>query len=267
MRRVATRWSVGAAIVAGVIGGGAGPVWAHIDPDPVEAQAGSEVSVGFTVEHGCEDSPTIRLAMRLPDGVTGAVAEPPPGWSGSVDANVVTFDGGVLPGDAKLTFRVRMVLPATPDVSVFFPFVQYCEVGEIRWIDVPSDGSGAELDEPAPAMRLFGPVVTTTTTSAAVSTVAPTTAPATTVAAEPTSVAPTTVPVASMQRTVPTTVKAPPVVESSVAQSPVDDAADTAAGGGGGRVGVFVFAGVLVALAAMAAVVVRASRRALAGRS
>ncbi len=137
------------------------PAFAHIDPDPTEAQAGSRLSVGFTVEHGCDGSPTTSLDMRLPDGVTDATPEAPPGWQGSVEDNVVTFAGGPLPDDQEMTFNVALTLPPTPDTTVYFPFVQRCEAGEIRWIDVPSDGSGDELDEPAPAMALIGPIATT----------------------------------------------------------------------------------------------------------
>jgi len=157
----------------------ASPVLAHVDPDPEEAQAGSQLSVGFTVQHGCDGSPTVQLDMRLPEGVTGAQPEPPEGWTGTVESDVITFTGGPLPDDQELTFRVLMTLPPTPDTTIYFPFVQRCEVGEIRWIAIPSDGSGTELDEPAPAMRLTGPAVTTTT--AAVTT---TTAPATSIASE-----------------------------------------------------------------------------------
>jgi uncharacterized protein YcnI len=45
---------LGAAVAAFAVLSVASPVLAHIDPDPTDAQAGSEVSVGFTVEHGCE---------------------------------------------------------------------------------------------------------------------------------------------------------------------------------------------------------------------
>jgi periplasmic copper chaperone A len=73
---------------------GGTPVFAHIDPDPKEAPAGSVQSVGFTVEHGCDGSATVQLDMRLPEGVTDAVPEPPAGWTGGVDGRVVTFSGG-----------------------------------------------------------------------------------------------------------------------------------------------------------------------------
>jgi len=137
------------------------PASAHIDPDPTEAQAGSTLSIGFTVEHGCDGSPTTQLDMRLPDGVTGASPDAIEDWDGSIDDNVITFAGGPLPDDEEGTFSVTMTLPPTPDSTIYFPFVQRCEEGEIRWIGIPTE-PGDELDEPAPALLLTGPVASTT---------------------------------------------------------------------------------------------------------
>ena len=180
----------------------AGPVSAHIDPNPTEAQAGSRLTVGFTVEHGCDGSPTVQLDMRLPEGVTDAVPEPAQGWDESIETvdgdTIVTFEGGPLADDVEGTFSVTMTLPPTPDTTIFFPFVQRCEVGDIRWIGVPVE-PGDELDEPAPAMALTGPVA-----------VAPTTAPATAPVAEP------AVPAA----TEPTTTDAPETTTATTDQSP-----------------------------------------------
>jgi len=146
----------------------AGPVSAHIDPDPETAQAGSRLTVGFTVEHGCVGSPTVQLDMRLPEGVVDPVPAAVDGWEGSVDAidgaTIVTFAGGPLADDVEGTFSVTMTLPSTPDATIYFPFVQRCEVGEIRWIGIPTE-PGDELDEPAPAMSLTGPVATVPTTA------------------------------------------------------------------------------------------------------
>jgi periplasmic copper chaperone A len=86
-------------------------------------------SVGFTVEHGCDGSATVQLDVRLPEGVSGVVPEPPAGWTSGVDGRVVTFSGGPLPDDVEGTFRVRMALPATPGATIYFPFVQRCEQG------------------------------------------------------------------------------------------------------------------------------------------
>ena len=171
-----------AACTAGVLTT-ASPAAAHIDPDPTEAQAGATLSVGFTVEHGCDGSPTTQLDMRLHDGVVDASPDPVEGWDGSIDGNVVTFVGGPLPDDVEATFAVTMTLPATPDTTIYFPFVQRCEVGEIRWIGIPSE-AGDELAEPAPALLLTGPAMTTTAPPAP-STTPPTESPATTAASTP----------------------------------------------------------------------------------
>lgn len=163
----------------------AAPVSAHIDPDPTEARAGSRLTVGFTVEHGCDGSPTTQLDMRLPEGVADAIPESVDGWEGSVETvdgdTIVSFVGGPLADDVEGTFAVTMTLPPTPDTTIYFPFVQRCEVGEIRWIGIPAE-PGDELDEPAPAMALVGPVAaappdTTPPDTATPAAAAPTTAP------------------------------------------------------------------------------------------
>ena len=152
-----------AGVVAAALLAIAGPVSAHIDPDPAQARAGSRVTVGFTVEHGCEGSPTTQLDMRLPEGVADPVPEAVDGWDGSVDTvdgdTIITFVGGPLADDVDGAFEVTMTLPPTPDTTIYFPFVQRCEFGEIRWIGIPAE-PGDELDEPAPAMALTGPVTT-----------------------------------------------------------------------------------------------------------
>ena len=239
------------------------PVLAHIDPDPTEAQAGSNLSVGFTVEHGCDGSPTTSLDMRLPDGVTEVAPEAPDGWAGSITDNAITFEGGPLPDDQQLTFNVALTLPSTPDTTIYFPFVQRCDVGEIRWIDVPSDGSGDEPDEPAPAMALTGPVASSTapqvtTTTPVDTTVAETSPPSssasttsteTTAAPEPSQPATTAVPTSTLDTTSSTTTN--PNLDA-------DDGDGTGSDGGGAIVALAV--GGLVLLAGGAALLFRRRR-------
>jgi periplasmic copper chaperone A len=255
--RSSTRPVLGIAVAAIAAAWGASPVLAHIDPDPKEAPAGSEVSVGFTVEHGCDGSATIQLDMRLPDGVTTAVPEPPAGWTASVARRVVTFVGGPLPDDVAGTFRVRMTLPPTPGATIYFPFVQRCEEGEIRWIDVPSDGSGTELDEPAPAMNLTAPLPSTTT--------AP---PTTTTTARPTTttVPPTTSTAPPTTEPAPTTATSAPSSTVAATSLPVDTGVtvvpSSVGGGGDSGSGNAVAAGTAaVAVAAVAGLAVWQVRR------
>jgi len=219
----------------------ASPAFAHIDPDPEEAPAGSEQSVGFTVQHGCDGSPTVQLDMRLPEGVSSAVPQPPDGWTGTIDVNVVTFVGGPLADDVELTFRVSMILPMLPETTVFFPFVQRCQLGEIRWIDIPQDGSGEELDEPAPAMLLTAALPGTTEPATSTSTTAPATAPATTSPAATSS-------------SIPASTDSP--ASTSSASAPLGNEDDSKGGGGSA-----IFVGVIIVVVAGAGVLAWQSRR------
>ncbi len=227
----------------------AGSVSAHIDPDPAEAQAGSRLTVGFTVEHGCDGSPTVQLDMRLPEGVTDAVPEPAQGWDESTETvdgdTIVTFAGGPLADDVEGTFDVTMTLSPTPDTMIFFPFVQRCEVGEIRWIGIPIE-PGDELDEPAPAMALTGPVAVAPTT-------APVTEPTEPAITDPmTTDAPETTTAAT--EPLPDTTATPGTSEPTVISTGIDKDASP----GTGTIGFVVTMAVVAALAGF--VVYRASR-------
>jgi uncharacterized protein YcnI len=217
LRRLALISSAASAAVLAL----ANPVFAHIDPDPSEAQAGSTLSVAFTIEHGCDGSPTVQLDMRLPDGVTDAEPEPFEGFESSIDGDVISYVGGPLADDQEATFAITMTLPPTPDTTIFFPIVQRCEEGEIRWIGIP-DEPGQELDEPAPALALTGPVASTTVPDATVPAVDP---------APPTVPSETAAPPATDQETdatvIATAITEP---ESSIPASGEDDSSDSDTG-------------------------------------
>lgn len=230
---------------------------AHIDPDPAEAQAGSRLTVGFTVEHGCEGSPTVQLDMRLPEGVADPVTEPAEGWDGLIETvdgdTIVTFVGGLLADDVEGTFAVTMTLPPTPDTIVYFPFVQRCEVGEIRWIQIPSE-PGDELDEPAPAMTLTGPVATVPSTAPVTDPTEPE-SPQPTATTEPaTTGAPTTEPGTTEPAEV-DTAATPSTSEPELASSGADDGSDS-------RIGTIAFIASMTAILGIGAFVVFRSRQA-----
>jgi hypothetical protein len=177
--------------------------------------------------------------------VSNPVAEPPNGWTGRIDDNIVTFQGGPLPDEQELTFRVRMNLPPTPDTTIYFPFVQRCEVGEIRWIDIPRNGSDTELDEPAPAMQLFGPVATTQPAP-------PTTTESTTTPSPPSN---TTSPTVSSTTTTVSPTTAAELAATSPASPDVGEVDD------GGSLGTLFFVVSVAAIAVVGALAVRQSRR------
>jgi uncharacterized protein YcnI len=136
---------------------------AHVEPTITEAPAGSRAELGFTIEHGCAGSPTVAVAMQLPEGVADVEAVPVEGWTATVEGDVVTWTGGPLPDDQLATFTVITGLPVTPGATLLFPTIQTCEVGEIAWIS--PEGGESETDNPAPRIVLtdVDPARTTST--------------------------------------------------------------------------------------------------------
>ncbi len=151
------------------------PASSHVGLEPSSAAANATVNVAFRIGHGCGESPTTAVRIRIPAGVTGAQPQPKPGWNlavtkgplpGAVAAagdalpseGVIQIDwtGGKLPAEFFDTFVVRMKVPNTPNATVFFPVVQECETGVHRWIETPVAGQ-PEPPEPMPGLRLTAP--------------------------------------------------------------------------------------------------------------
>jgi uncharacterized protein YcnI len=156
-------------VVAGLVA--VGTAAAHIGTTPDEAPAGQTSTIGFTVGHGCEGSPTRSVSIRIPAGVTSAKPRPKAGWRIAVvrgklpkpvkDAEGNTVSRGVLsvtwtgnlPDAYFDTFELRLGMPNTPGKTLYFPTVQRCAKGLYRWIQIPKPGQ-AEPDAPAPGLKL-----------------------------------------------------------------------------------------------------------------
>ena len=129
---------------------------AHTDTDLVAVPAGEDTTVTFRPQHGCGDSPTIAVSVRVP--VPGAVAEDVDGWSTSSTPDdqgrtVVEWTGGSLPPDQPGAFPIEFVAPDAVGELLTFPAVQSCANGEeLPWI------SGDPADEfPAPRLLILAP--------------------------------------------------------------------------------------------------------------
>ena len=131
----------------------AGQASAHVEASPASVAAGSTDTITFNVEHGCGDSATVKLEMKLAEGVTDANPAAITGWTSSVAAGVITWTGGPQPHDQPLDVPVEMTFPDTPGATLLFPLVQTCEQGETRWIDPPNP-DGSEAEDPAPLVEL-----------------------------------------------------------------------------------------------------------------
>ena len=147
-----------AAAVAGAPAAGA-----QVELEPVEVPAGSRTTLEFTIVTGCGLSPTMEVAVTLPEGTFDIVPEPPPGFTTLTldDGRVVVFQGGPLDAGTPATFGIQMVTPNTPGVMQLYPVEQTCVDGEISWSDPNAAGEGA-----APRLRLTANPIPVTSTTA-----------------------------------------------------------------------------------------------------
>ena len=151
-RRLVLRMAlaVGAGALAAL--GASAPASAHVEPTATVVPAGSAATVEFTVQHGCDGSPTTKIEFQVPDEIDDALAVDKDGWTGSVADGVVTYEGGPLPADREDTFSVSFTAPATVGATLAFPFLQTCVEGSIDWIQLDE---GAE--RPAPIIEIGDP--------------------------------------------------------------------------------------------------------------
>jgi len=170
----------------------AGPASAHIHTDPEGVKAGTENTVGFIIEHGCDGSPTTKIELQLPTGVTGITGVDGNGFTASVDGQVVTFEGGTLPDDTEQAFEATFTAPNEAG-TIDIPLIQTCEEGSTDWIEPEVEGQ-PEPEHPAPQLVIAANPDATTTTAADGSTTTEAEAGSTTTAApaETTTTAPST---------------------------------------------------------------------------
>ncbi len=194
-RPFARRFAVAAAVAAVtapfLVSGTAG---AHVSPQDPEGPSGGYFTTAFKVGHGCDGSPTTKVAIKMGDGVTSVKPQPVAGWTLTTTTreldppidnhgtqitetvDEVIWEGGPLPDDELQMFWISMKLPeGEPGTSVAFPVVQTCETGETAWIEPVVEGE-EEPEHPAPVVVLaaegdsHGDDAAATTTTAAPST-------------------------------------------------------------------------------------------------
>ena len=147
--------TVGVALVAA-------PAGAHVEPEVTAVPAGGEATVTFVAEHGCGDSPTIRVEMQLPEGVADAQAVEKEGWLAEVTDGVALYEWEGVGGDESGEFGLTFTAPDTPGATLLFPTIQSCTEGSVDWIQEETDG-----DRPAPRVRVGEADEPTTTTEVA----------------------------------------------------------------------------------------------------
>jgi uncharacterized protein YcnI len=138
----------------------AAPAWAHVFVEPRDQLPGRLGTLGFTVPHGCGESPTTRIDIAIPEGVEGLDPQPHDGWriesrtdpaSGRITQ--LAWSGGPLPSHEETVFTAKARFPDKPGERLWFKVVQTCEVGTTRWVELPAAGQDPN-DLPHPAAHV-----------------------------------------------------------------------------------------------------------------
>src|ERR687896_989914 len=150
----------------------AGNAAAHITANPGEAPTDSYATLRFDVGHGCEESPTTEVRIKVPPSVPSVTPAVNPFWDvatkegkkDKVELHGETITRGVseviytatqpLPPDRLDLLTMSVKLPAGGEGGgVYFPTLRSGEKGGNRWIQIPAEGERAdELESPAPAV-------------------------------------------------------------------------------------------------------------------
>jgi uncharacterized protein YcnI len=168
-----SRMLVSVALVAAFIAT-AQPAAAHATLERNEAPADSFFNAVMNIPHGCDGSSTLKVRVRIPDGIIGVKPQPKAGWELAIrkeklatpiveshgrtitEAVVeVTWTGKLLDENFD-QFAIHMKLPDKQGETLYFPTVQECEQGVHRWIEIPAAGkSRGDYKEPAPFLKLL----------------------------------------------------------------------------------------------------------------
>jgi periplasmic copper chaperone A len=144
---------------------------AHVTAAPETLPAEGYAKVDLSVPHGCEESPTTKVAVQMPDAVQSATPQVVPGWKITTregklatpyesDGEQVTegvreviWSGGRLDAHQLEVFGLSVRLAGKPGEQIAFKTVQTCAKGEHAWVEIPVEGE-EEPPEPAPMVEL-----------------------------------------------------------------------------------------------------------------
>jgi uncharacterized protein YcnI len=174
-RRTAAR--LGAATAAGflIAAAAAAPASAHVTITPSDTTAGAYTVLTVSVGHGCEGSPTTRLAIEMPEEILAVTPTLLPGWqvdkkmvdldqpledahgnsvTERVDQVVYTADEPLADG-YRAAMELSLQLPDAAGETLTFPVVQSCAQGETGWTETAAEGEDPEaLERPAPTVTI-----------------------------------------------------------------------------------------------------------------
>jgi uncharacterized protein YcnI len=123
----------------------AAPAAAHVEAEPNRVKRGKTATVEFVPEHGCDDSPIVEMAFKIPKGVTDVQPVPRDGFTATATATRVTFTDGTADAEDPGAFAITFTAP-DKKTDLVWKVVQRCEEGVERWIE------DADGELPAPVV-------------------------------------------------------------------------------------------------------------------
>lgn len=160
---------------AGMLVLSASPAIGHATISPSEAAAGSFTVLTVSVGHGCEGSPTTKLAIQMPEQILSVTPTRNALWE--VDKVMQQLDEPVtdahgnevtervgqvvytartpLPEGYRDAFELSLQMPDAEGETLVFPVIQTCKKGETAWVETAPEGSTDELEAPAPTVTVL----------------------------------------------------------------------------------------------------------------
>lgn len=153
----------------------AAPAAAHVGITPDNTAAGAYTVLTVSVPHGCDGSPTKRIAIQMPEEILSVTPTRNPlytvktvmetldepiddGEGGQVTERVdqVVYETDTpLPEGQRDAFELSLQLPETPGETLTFPIIQTCTQGETGWTEVAAEGQNPhDLEHPAPTVEV-----------------------------------------------------------------------------------------------------------------
>ena len=179
MKNSALRRTLSATAVAGgtaaLMMAGLAGASAHVGATPDKTAANSYALVTFGIPHGCDTSPTTKVAITLPQELTDAQPTVNPNWT--VEKVTETLaEPKKLDDGTSITKRTSQIvytaktpldphlrdalvlsvkLPDAAGKTIYFPTLQTCEQGQTDWSEIAKDGQNEhDLKSPAPSVAI-----------------------------------------------------------------------------------------------------------------
>jgi periplasmic copper chaperone A len=150
------------------------PALAHVSFENGETKPDSTYKAILRIPHGCDGKPTLKVRVRIPEGIVDVKPMPKAGWKletakgsyvrayqvhGEAVSEGVTdivWSGSLDDGHYdELVFQARFTDTYQPGATVYFPVVQECNGAVEEWSQVPAAGEDPHgLKSPAPGVRI-----------------------------------------------------------------------------------------------------------------